>query len=99
VLSRVRRFLSVPDDDKAVGVRPSDLTREHLREVLRMFIATQPGAYAVPFNRLSTGALNVLVFALPPHTQRRMVEVVLAEMGCVVEGIERPDCMVVFVSL
>ena len=105
MLSRVRRFLSVPDDDAAVGVRPSDLTREHLREVLRMFIATQPGTYPVPFSRLSTGALNVLVFALltyiadlrgpgsvifameepeialPPHTQRRMVNFVTKTMG------------------
>ena len=105
ILSRVRKFLSVPDDDTAVGVRPSDLTREHLREVLRMFIATQPGVYPVPFNRLSTGALNVLVFALltyiadlrgpdsvifameepeialPPHTQRRMVNFVTKKMG------------------
>jgi putative ATP-dependent endonuclease of OLD family len=64
MLSRVRKFLSVPEDDAAVGVRPSDLTREHLREVLRMFIATRPGVYPVPFSRLSTGALNVLVFAL-----------------------------------
>jgi putative ATP-dependent endonuclease of the OLD family len=105
MLSRVRKFLSVPEDDTAVGVRPSDLTREHLREVLRMFIATQPGIYPVPFNRLSTGALNVLVFALltyiadlrgpdsvifameepeialPPHTQRRMVDFVIKTMG------------------
>lgn len=105
LLSRVRRFLSMADDDSGVGVRPSDLTREHLREVLRMFIATQPGTYPVPFNRLSTGALNVLVFALltyiadlrgpgsvifameepeialPPHTQRRLVDFVTANMG------------------
>jgi putative ATP-dependent endonuclease of the OLD family len=105
VLSRVRKFLAVPDDDTAVGVHPSDLTREHLREVLRMFIATQPGVYPVPFTRLSTGALNVLVFALltyiadlrgpgsvifameepeialPPHTQRRMVDFVTKTMG------------------
>jgi putative ATP-dependent endonuclease of OLD family len=105
MLSRVRNFLSVPEDDTAVAVRPSDLTREHLREVLRMFIATQPGIYPVPFNRLSTGALNVLVFALltyiadlrgpdsvifamgepeialPPHTQRRMVDFATRTMG------------------
>ena len=105
MLARVRKFLAVPDDDTAMGVRPSDLTREHLREVLRMFIATQPGVYPVPFNRLSTGALNVLVFALltyiadlrgpgsvifameepeialPPHTQRRMVDFVTKTMG------------------
>ena len=83
----------------------SELTREHLREVLRMFIAARPGVYPVPFNRLSTGALNVLVFALltyiadlrgpgsvifameepeialPPHTQRRMVDFVSKTMG------------------
>ncbi|EHR53409.1 putative ATP-dependent endonuclease of the OLD family [Saccharomonospora marina XMU15] len=105
VLSRVRNFLSMPASDSAIGVRPSDLTREHLREVLRMFIATQPGTYPVPFNRLSTGALNVLVFALltyiadlrgpdsvifameepeialPPHTQRRLVDFVTGTMG------------------
>jgi len=105
VLVRMRKFLSVPDGAAAVGVRPSDLTREHLREVLRMFIATQPGIYPVPFNRLSTGALNIMVFALltyiadlrgpdsvifameepeialPPHTQRRMVDFVTRTMG------------------
>ncbi|MGW5744707.1 ATP-dependent nuclease [Amycolatopsis sp. NPDC003861] len=105
VLSRVQNFLSVPSSDSAIGVRPSDLTREHLREVLRMFIATHPGTYPVPFNRLSTGALNVLVFALltyiadlrgpdsvifameepeialPPHTQRRLVDFVTGTMG------------------
>ncbi len=105
LLSRVRQFLSIPEDDSAVGVHPSELTREHLREVLRMFIATQPGTYPVPFNRLSTGSLNVLVFALltyiadlrgpgsvifameepeialPPHTQRRLVDFVTANMG------------------
>jgi putative ATP-dependent endonuclease of OLD family len=108
MLRRVRKFLAVPDDDTALGVRPSDLTREHLREVLRMFIATRPGVYPVPFNRLSTGALNVLVFALltyiadlrgpdsvifameepeialPPHTQRRMVDFVTKTMGQVI---------------
>lgn len=108
LLSRVQKFLSVPNDDSAVGVRPSDLTREHLREVLRLFLATQPGTYAVPFNRLSTGVLNVLVFALltyiadlrdpgsvifameepeialPPHSQRRLVDFVAETMGQVI---------------
>jgi putative ATP-dependent endonuclease of the OLD family len=98
-----------------VGVRPSDLTREHLREVLRMFIATQPGIYPVPFNRLSTGALNIMVFALltyiadlrgcdsvifameepeialPPHTQRRMVDFVTRTMGQTIVTSHSPD--------
>ncbi|MCD5316148.1 ATP-dependent nuclease [Kineosporia babensis] len=64
VRSRVERFLSLTDDPSAVDVRVSDLTREHLREVLRLFLAPLPGAHGVPFNRLSTGSLNLLVFAL-----------------------------------
>jgi putative ATP-dependent endonuclease of the OLD family len=64
VRARVERFLTLTDDPRAVDVRVSELTREHLREVLRLFLATQPGAHGVPFNRLSTGSLNLLVFAL-----------------------------------
>lgn len=64
VRARVERFLSLTDDPGAVDVRVSELTREHLREVLRLFLSTQPRAHGVPFNRLSTGSLNLLVFAL-----------------------------------
>lgn len=64
VRQRVDRFLGLADDPDAINVRASELTREHLREVLRLFVATQPGAHGVPFNRLSTGSLNLLVFAL-----------------------------------
>ncbi len=62
--ARVERFLSLSDGPGAVDVRVSELTRDHLREVLRLFLSTQPGAHGVPFNRLSTGSLNLLVFAL-----------------------------------
>jgi putative ATP-dependent endonuclease of the OLD family len=51
VLDRVRKFLAVRDGDDALGVRPSELTRKHLREVLRMFIAARPGVYPVLFSR------------------------------------------------
>lgn len=64
VRTRVQRFLSLTEDPGAVDVRVSELTREHLREVLRLFLSTQPGKHGVPFNRLSTGSLNLLVFAL-----------------------------------
>ncbi|WP_043485683.1 ATP-dependent nuclease, partial [Streptomyces olivaceus] len=47
-----------------VDIHLSEATREHLRETLRLFVATQPGTHAVPFNRLSTGTLNLLVFAM-----------------------------------
>ncbi|RDI35262.1 putative ATP-dependent endonuclease of OLD family [Lentzea flaviverrucosa] len=64
VRRRVGRFLTLTDDPDAVDLQVSELTREHLREVLRLFVATQPGAHGVPFTRLSTGSLNLLVFAL-----------------------------------
>lgn len=71
VRSRIERFLSLTDDPGAVDIRVSELTREHLREVLRVFLTTEPGAYGVPFNRLSTGSLNLLVFALLTYIAER----------------------------
>ncbi|MEU5335677.1 AAA family ATPase [Streptomyces asoensis] len=64
VRDRVAKFLALAPGGDPVDTRVSELTREHLREVLRLFIATQPGTHGVPFNRLSTGSLNLLVFAL-----------------------------------
>ncbi|MGA5082748.1 ATP-dependent nuclease [Streptomyces griseoincarnatus] len=64
VRDRVAKFHALASADDPVDTRVSELTREHLREVLRLFIATQPGPHGVPFNRLSTGSLNLLVFAL-----------------------------------
>lgn len=64
IRQRVGNFLNLTDGTEAVDLRVSELTREHLREVLRLFVSTQPGAHGVPFNRLSTGSLNLLVFAL-----------------------------------
>ena len=64
IQTRVGRFLQLADIGDPVDIRASELTREHLREVLRLFIATQPGVDGVPFNRLSTGSLNLLVFSL-----------------------------------
>ncbi|MGY5060955.1 AAA family ATPase [Streptomyces sp. 900105755] len=64
VRDRVAKFLALAPGGDPVDTRVSELTREHLREVLRLFIATQPGSHGVPFNRLSTGSLNLLVFAL-----------------------------------
>ncbi len=82
-------------------MRVSDLTREHLRRVLTVFLGTgatsQDGAeYAAPFQHQGTGTINTLVLALlsliaeikqnvifameepeiaiPPHTQKRIVD-------------------------
>lgn len=108
VRTRVERFLRLTSNPNAVDVQVSDLTRDHVREVLRLFLATRPGEYGVPFNRLSTGALNLLVFALltyiaelkgddsvifameepeialPPHSQRRLIDFVVGRMGQVI---------------
>lgn len=62
VRQRVGRFMALDGD--GVGLHPSDLTRESIRETLRVFVTASPGHYPVPFNRLSTGSLNLLVFAL-----------------------------------
>lgn len=62
VRQRVGRFMTLDGD--GVGLHPSDLTRESIRETLRVFVTASPGRHAVPFSRLSTGSLNLLVFAL-----------------------------------
>lgn len=103
VQQRLRRFMAL--DDQGVGMHPSDLTRDSIRDTLRVFITASPGHSAVPFNRLSTGSLNLVVFALltyiaelkgdhsvifameepeialPPHSQRRLVDFVTSRMG------------------
>lgn len=79
-------------------IRVSDLTRESLRRVLTVFMASgsEDDAYAVPFRKQGTGTINMLVFALlsmiadekqkvifameepeiaiPPYTQKRVIE-------------------------
>ena len=62
--SRMGRFVNLAPGDDATAFFASDLTREHLREVVRLFIAAQPGQHLVPFGRLGTGSINLLVFAL-----------------------------------
>jgi putative ATP-dependent endonuclease of OLD family len=82
-------------------IRVSDLTREHLRKTLTVFMGTgenraDGSEYAAPFQHQGTGTINTLVLALlsmiaelkqnvifameepeiaiPPHTQRRIVD-------------------------
>lgn len=64
VRARMGRFVNLAPGDDSTGFFASDLTREHLREVVRLFIAAQPGQHLVPFGRLGTGSINLLVFAL-----------------------------------
>jgi putative ATP-dependent endonuclease of the OLD family len=64
IRTRMARFVALSAGDDATAFFASDLTRDHLREVVRLFIAAEPAPYLVPFQRLGTGSVNLLVFAL-----------------------------------
>lgn len=64
VRERMGRFVNLAQSDDSTGFFASDLTRTHLREVVRLFIATGPSDHPVPFSRQGTGSLNLLVFSL-----------------------------------
>lgn len=61
---RLSRFVNLAPGDDSATFFASDLTREHLREVVRLFIATQPSEHLVPYSRQGTGSVNLIVFAL-----------------------------------
>lgn len=64
IRERMGKFVGLAPGDDSAAFFASDLTREHLREVVRLFIATSPSDHSVPFNRQGTGSINLLVFAL-----------------------------------
>lgn len=64
IRKRAGSFVRLAGGDGATAFFASDLTREHLREVVRLFVATGPSDHPVPFNRQGMGTLNLLVFAL-----------------------------------
>jgi len=64
IRERMARFVSLAPGDAATAFFASELTRENLREVVRLFIAAEPVGHSVPFARLGTGSINLLVFAL-----------------------------------
>lgn len=45
-------------------LRVSDLTREHLRKTLTIFMSTGSGSYHAPFNHQGMGTVNTMVLAL-----------------------------------
>lgn len=64
IQTRLSQFINLADAEDPTAFFASELTREHLREVVRLFVGAQPGSYLVPFNHLGTGSVNLLVFAL-----------------------------------
>jgi putative ATP-dependent endonuclease of OLD family len=61
---RLARFVSLASGEDATAFFASELTRAHLREVVRLFVATEPSGHAVPYTRQGTGSVNLIVFAL-----------------------------------
>ena len=61
---RLAKFVNLAPGDDSAAFFASDLTREHMREVVRLFIATEPSNHLVPYTRQGTGSINLLVFAL-----------------------------------
>jgi putative ATP-dependent endonuclease of OLD family len=64
IKARMARFVDLAQGKDATAFFASELTREHLRDVVRFFVSAEPCAHPLPFNRLGTGSINVLVFAL-----------------------------------
>lgn len=67
VRDRMGRFVGLSHDDDATGFFASDLTRDNLREVVQLFLKSSDSNHPVPFDRLGTGSVNALVFALLTH--------------------------------
>lgn len=63
IRDRINRFIPLSPDE-ATAFFASELTRTHLRETVRFFAASEKSGHLLPFNRLGTGAINMLVFAL-----------------------------------
>lgn len=61
---RLGQFVNMAPGDNSAAFFASDLTRQHLREVVRLFVATQPSDHLVPYIKQGTGSINLLVFAL-----------------------------------
>lgn len=61
---RLGRFINLASEGDQTSFYASDLTRDNLREVVKLFVATWLSNYPVPFSRQGTGSVNLLVFAL-----------------------------------
>src|SRR6185369_10380623 len=64
VKERMNNFIKLNNTQHNLAFYASDLTREHLREVITFFATSEFDSNLVPFNHLGTGAINTFVFAL-----------------------------------
>jgi putative ATP-dependent endonuclease of the OLD family len=67
---------------KEWGIEPrlkvSNLTREHLRQVITAFIATGEDSHAAPYYRQGTGTINMLVLAMLSQIAEDKLNVIFA---------------------
>lgn len=61
---RIGLYIPLPNENSATSLHVSQLTREHLRQTLSFFVKTTKNQTPVPFQRLGTGTLSTLVFAM-----------------------------------
>lgn len=59
-------------------LRVSDLTREHLRKTLTVFMSTGGNSYHAPFNHQGTGTVNTMVLALLSMIAEQKMNVIFA---------------------
>ncbi len=59
-------------------LRVSDLTREHLRKTLTIFMSTGEGMYSAPFQHQGTGTINTMVLALLSMIAESKMNVIFA---------------------
>lgn len=85
IRKRMAKFVNLAPGEDAISFFASELTRDNLRDVVKLFIAAEPTGYSVPFGRLGTGSINLLVFAL------LTVIADLKEKGSVIFAMEEPE--------
>lgn len=62
--ARIKQYVPIETSGSSTRLFVSQLTREHLRKTLSFFMSSSTDQSPVPFQRLGTGTLNTLVFAL-----------------------------------
>lgn len=77
VQSALKEF--VPSDwGTEPQLRVSDLTREHLRKTLTIFMSTGENSYSAPFHHQGTGTINTMVLALLSMIAESKMNVIFA---------------------
>jgi putative ATP-dependent endonuclease of OLD family len=62
--ARLGKYIASDFAGRKTSLHVSQLTREHLRKTMAFFLAMSADQQAVPFQKVGTGTLNVLVLAL-----------------------------------